>query len=85
MKNKELFETYEAARDHYDNIVVPQFGATRIDWGFGRWLWLDAQGDDALAYWRKLRDAGILTADGTKKLARLEKNTRGTRHEAGLF
>lgn len=76
MKNKDLFETYEAARDQYNKIVVPLCGATRMDWGFGRWLWLDAQ-DDALANWRALRDAGILTAEGRRMLARVEREAAG--------
>lgn len=75
VKNKDCFESYEAAREQYDKIVVPQFGATRMDWGFGRWLWLDVQGDDLLEFWRRMKDAGILTCAGCKMLARIEKAT----------
>ena len=73
MKNKDLFESYEAARDHYDLVVVPQFGASSMAWAFGRWLWLEAQGDDLLAYWHSMEDAGILTFVGRQLLAGVEK------------
>ena len=76
MKNKDLYDSYELARAVYDDGVVPRYGATRMEFGFGRWLWLDcpptATGD-ALAYWHAMRDAGILTNDGLKRLARAEK------------
>lgn len=75
MKNKDLFETYEAAREQYDKIIVPQFGATRMDWGFGRWLWLKPY-DDLLEYWRHMFDAGILTNAGIKMMHRVEKATK---------
>jgi len=56
MKNKECFPTYESARFAYDNNIVPNFGATRLECGFGRWLWLDVIGEDVpdpgLATWR---------------------------------
>ena len=77
MKNKECFPTYEAARFAYDNQIVPNFGATRMEHGFGRWLWLDVVGenvaDRGLATWRNMDKAGILTQDGRKMLARAEK------------
>ena len=61
MKNKECFPTYESARFAYDNNIVPNFGATRLECGFGRWLWRD------------MDKAGILTQAGRKMLARAEK------------
>jgi len=77
MKNKECFPTYEAARYTYDNHIVPNFGATRMEHGFGRWLWLDVVGEDVadrgLATWRNMDKAGILTQAGRKALARAEK------------
>ena len=77
MKNKECFPTYEAARYTYDNHIVPNFGATRMEHGFGRWLWLDVVGEDVadrgLATWRSMDKAGILTQAGRKMLARAEK------------
>lgn len=77
MKNKECFPTYESARFAYDNNIVPNFGATRLECGFGRWLWLDVLGEDVpdrgLATWRSMDKAGILTQAGRKMLARAEK------------
>lgn len=77
MKNKECFPTYESARFAYDNNIVPNFGATRLECGFGRWLWLDVVGEDVadrgLATWRDMDKAGILTQAGRKMLARAEK------------
>jgi hypothetical protein len=70
MKNKDCFETYEAAREQYETIIVPQFGATRMDWGFGRWLWLDVI-DDPLKAWLAMDEARILTNAGKKLLARM--------------
>lgn len=67
MKNKERFATYEQARGCFD-AVAPIYGITRMDWGFGRWLWLDYN-EDRNAYWKSMEEAGILTADGRKKLA----------------
>ena len=79
MKNKDLFATYDDAWHCYYDVVVPQYGATRLEYGFGRWLWLDAVEpvDDAaiVREWHMMKDAGILTNDGLKKLARYEKNT----------
>lgn len=77
MKNKDLFESYEAALYCYENVIVTQFGATRLEYGFGRWLWLDAvEPDDDSAIvreWTVMKDAGILTNAGLKKLARYAK------------
>ena len=77
MKNKDCFPTYESARFAFDNNIAPNFGVTRMDWGFGRWLWLDVVGEDVpdrgLATWRDMDKAGILTAAGRKALARAEK------------
>ena len=73
--NANSYETYEDAHEVYCNAVVPTYGATRMDWGFGRWLWLDCtvKGSGRLETWRLLRAAGILTADGRKRLERAEK------------
>ena len=71
MKWHETFESYEAARDAYA-AVVEKRGATRLDWGFGKWLWLEDKGDD-LENWRAMETAGILTQAGSKMLARAEK------------
>ena len=77
MKNKDLFASYEAAWSCYENVIIPNFGATHLPWGFGRWLWLDAvEPDDDSAIvreWTAMRDAGILTNAGLKKLAHFEK------------
>ena len=70
------FGSYEQAREAY-NALCDKFGATRIDWGFGRWLWLEyilPDFCDELTYWRELDNIGILTSDGRKRLARAEKN-----------
>ena len=69
MKNKDRFPSYESARSTYDNGVVPTYGTTRMDWGFGRWLWLDYNAD-GLDYWKSMDEIGILTQDGRKRLAR---------------
>ena len=42
MKNKDLFATYDDAWHCYYDVIVPQYGVTRLEYGFGRWLWLDA-------------------------------------------
>lgn len=76
MKNKDRFASYEQARRTFDDGVVPQYGVTRMEWGFGRWLWLDVP-EDRLAYWESMAAAGILTAEGMRKLAR-EKRKRRT-------
>lgn len=66
------FATYEQARDAYVNAVVPLYGATRLDWGFGRWLYLDFNVVDGnkLSYWLELDKIGILTTDGRKRFRR---------------
>lgn len=69
------FASYDEARDEYDRLCE-KYGATRLDWGFGKWLWLPyeaARISDELGYWRALRKLGILTNDGVKRLARAEK------------
>ena len=71
MKWHETFESYEAARDAYA-AVVEKRGATRLDWGFGKWLWLEVRGD-AMEDWREMERAGILTNAGRTALARAEK------------
>ena len=70
------FPSYEQARDVYLGLVE-KYGATRLEWGFGRWLWLDynAAEWDELEYWRALNKIEILTADGRKRLAKSEKQT----------
>ena len=75
MRNKDVYDSYEEARRMYDANIVPQFGATRLDWGFGRWLWLDYI-EDRLEAWRAMDKAKILTADGRKRLARAEKEAK---------
>lgn len=72
MKVKELFVSYELAIDNYESVVVPKYGATRLPWGFGKWLWLDVK-DDKMEYWTDMERAGILTSDGRKMLARARK------------
>lgn len=78
--NKDLFKTYKDAWNCYYNVIVPQFGATRLEYGFARWLWLDAVepvDDSAIVReWTAMKDAGILTNDGLKKLARFEKEAK---------
>ena len=72
------FASYEQARDVY-NSLCDKYGATRIDWGFGRWLWLgyNAAERGELEYWRDLNAIGILTADGRRRLAKAEKQEEG--------
>lgn len=65
MKNKDRFETYDDAQRWYDNICCGRFGATRLPWGFGRWLWLDRY-DTVAQEWGAMDRAGILTAKGRK-------------------
>ena len=74
--NANNYATYDKAWDVYYNGVVPKYGATRMEWGFCRWLYIPHQqttGDDTLAYWELLDSIGILTADGRKRLARAQK------------
>lgn len=75
-KNKDLFDSYDDARRHFDEVVVPQFGATRMDWGFGRWLWLEVT-EDCMEAWRAMEEASILTQEGRRHLARAEKAVKG--------
>ena len=76
-KNKDCFPSYESARFAYDNQIAPNFGATRLEVGFGRWLWLDVVGldvaDRGLATWIDMEKAGILTQAGRKALAKAIK------------
>lgn len=72
MKYKDLFPTYAEARAAFDISFAPRFGITKMDWGFGRWLWLE-QFPDPLTNWLRFDAAGILTADGRKRLKRAEK------------
>ena len=83
-KNKDMFDSYDAARRFYDNVVVPQFGATFMEWGFSRWLWLEVTGTsswpsprDCMEAWRAMEKAGILTLEGSRSLARAEKAVKG--------
>lgn len=74
--NANNFDSYEKAWDAYYNGVVPKYGATRMEWGFGRWLLIEhaaTTGVDTLAFWGLLEHMGILTADGRKRLARARK------------
>lgn len=72
MKVKELFASYELAIDNYENEVVPKYGATRLPWGFGKWLWLDVKNDE-MEYWSDMERAGILTCAGRKMLSKARK------------
>lgn len=81
--NANNYATYVEAWDAYYDGVVPKYGATRMDWGFGRWLFLDhdlTQGIDDIAFWELLDRIGILTADGRKRLSRAKKQ-RGVLNE----
>lgn len=72
MKNKDMYETYDAAYDAYYNGVIQEFGATRLPWGFGRWLWMEHSGD-RIADWQKMRLYGILTNEGVRRLKQAEQ------------
>lgn len=75
MKNKDRFEAYEDAWNAYygDKAgVVAEYGATRMEWGFGRWLWMENRASK-IENWRAMNGIGILTSDGRKRLARAEK------------
>ena len=73
--NANNFGSYDQARDAYYNGAVPKFGATRLEWGFGRWLYLPAAMKDAddLSLWETLDELRSLTNDGHKRLARAKK------------
>ena len=78
--NANNFASYEQAWDAYYNGVVPTYGATRLEWGFGKWLYIahSATVDtDFLAFWRLLDHKGLLTADGRKRLKRAIKQAEG--------
>lgn len=65
----DLHEGYESAMARYGELVE-EFGCTRLEWGFGRWLWLDVKKwESKLEFWGRLDDLGILTAFGKKRLA----------------
>lgn len=72
MKVKELFDSYELAIYNYENEVVPKYGATRLPWGFGKWLWLDVKNDE-MEYWSDMERTGILTQEGRKMLSKARK------------
>lgn len=67
MQNKDKFFNYETARYTYDNCVVPKYGATRMEYGFGRWLWMEFK-EDEIEYWKDMDEIGILTSAGRKML-----------------
>lgn len=69
MKNKDTFCSYETAERFYQNSVVPKYGATRLPWGFGKWLWMDYN-DDEIRNWEEMKRLGILTTDGCRRLAK---------------
>ena len=74
--NANNFSSYEQAYDAYYNGVVPKYGATRMQWGFGKWLFIEhaaTVATDTIAFWELLDHMGILTADGRKQLARAKK------------
>ena len=74
--NANNFNSYDQAYDTYYNGVVPKYGATRMEWGFGKWLFIEHAATvetDTLAFWGLLDHMGILTADGRKRLARAKK------------
>ena len=76
MINANNFDSYEQARDVYLNVIVSKYGATRLDWGFGRWLflsWDKTLTSDELEYWVTLDRLGILTNDGARRLAKAKK------------
>ncbi len=74
--NANNFASYEQAYNAYYYGVVPKYGATRMEWGFGKWLFLEHSATvetDTLAFWQLLDQIGILTADGCKRLKRAMK------------
>ena len=78
--NANNFDSYQQAWEAYYNGVVPKYGATRMEWGFGRWLFIDHAATvetDDLRFWGLLEHLGILTADGRKRLARARKAKGG--------
>lgn len=67
------FESYSKATEAYQQHVAA-YGCTRMEWGFGKWLWLDEiPGESSLDYWKRLSKIGILTQAGEKKLAACRK------------
>ena len=74
MKNKDEFFSYERAHEVF-RCAAAKYGITVMEWGFGRWLWLDNSGTE-LEYWERMNAAGILTADGRKRLRKAEEQAR---------
>lgn len=76
------FASYSEASDVYYSQVVPTYGATRKNHGFGKWLYLPSELADApiLEYWGAMEDIGILTEAGQM---RLHNAMIKARHEAG--
>ena len=67
------FETYEKARDYYQTLRR-DFGCVAMEWGFGRWLWMEVvENEPTLDYWQRLHDLHILTNAGAERLARAQK------------
>ena len=71
------FDSYDQAWSAYYEGVVPTYGATRMEWGFGKWAYLDSASADGdrLAFWGLLDEIGILTADGRKRLKRARRES----------
>lgn len=69
----ELFDSYQEAVMGYEE-EIRLYGCTRLDWGFGKWLWMEArEGEDRLSHWRRLGEVGILTNAGRTALERAER------------
>ena len=80
-KNKDRFDNYDIAYATYHGEIVPKFGATRMEWGFGRWLWMEhIEGE--LPYWMAMDALGILTGAGHKMLTRAIKAARAASEKA---
>lgn len=68
-----LFDSYNEARSAFEK-EIRSFGCTRLEWGFGKWLWMPVvEGEDVLGHWRRLQDIKILTNAGQKALERAER------------
>ena len=77
--NANNYDTYGGAWNAYYNEVVPKYGATRMEWGFGKWLYIEHAATvdtETLAFWNLLDHLGILTADGRKRLKRAMKQAK---------
>lgn len=82
MKNWERFANWHDARTHYEEHCVPAL--TRLEWGIGAWMYMDhVEGESRLDFLRRCDKANvggsILTAVGSKELARLEKKEGGAK------